>query len=68
MPHLDQKSPRLADIELAAGGRTKQGYATVKGRLSVRGLKHMVVSSACWAAKTNKRGISGLPCCIHDRS
>jgi len=41
VPHLDQKSPRLADIELAAGGRTKQGYATVKGRLSVRGLKHM---------------------------
>ncbi len=38
---MDQKTPRRADIELAAGGRTKQGNAAVKGRLSIRGLKHM---------------------------
>ncbi len=38
---MDQKTPRLADVELAAGGPAKEGYAAVKGRLSIRGLKHM---------------------------
>ena len=30
-----QKTPRLADNELAAGGREIQGYAAVKGSLSI---------------------------------
>ncbi len=32
---MNQKAPRLADIELAAGGRAKQGYAAVNSRLSM---------------------------------